>query len=73
MTVLVVGSVAYDSIETPFGKQDDVLGGSANGPRLHGGAALTCVRPPSTLQAGGGDRARAALRLRRVPHPPGPS
>lgn len=29
MTVLVVGSVAYDSVETPFGKADDILGGSA--------------------------------------------
>jgi sugar/nucleoside kinase (ribokinase family) len=27
-TVLVVGSVALDSVETPFGKADDVLGGS---------------------------------------------
>jgi sugar/nucleoside kinase (ribokinase family) len=30
MSVLVVGSVALDSIETPFGKADEVLGGSAN-------------------------------------------
>lgn len=29
MPVLVVGSVALDSVETPFGKADDVLGGSA--------------------------------------------
>src|SRR4051794_24666982 len=29
MTLLVVGSVALDSVETPFGKADDVLGGSA--------------------------------------------
>ncbi len=29
MNLLVVGSVALDSIETPFGKVDDVLGGSA--------------------------------------------
>ena len=29
MDILVVGSVAFDSIETPFGKGDDVLGGSA--------------------------------------------
>jgi sugar/nucleoside kinase (ribokinase family) len=29
MAVLVVGSVALDSVETPFGKADDVLGGSA--------------------------------------------
>jgi sugar/nucleoside kinase (ribokinase family) len=28
MTVLVVGSVALDSVETPFGRADEVLGGS---------------------------------------------
>jgi sugar/nucleoside kinase (ribokinase family) len=29
MSVLVVGSVALDSLETPFGKREDALGGSA--------------------------------------------
>lgn len=29
MSILVVGSVALDSVETPFGKADDALGGSA--------------------------------------------
>lgn len=29
MSVLVVGSVAMDSVETPFGKHDNLLGGSA--------------------------------------------
>jgi len=29
MSLLVVGSIAYDSVETPFGKVDDVLGGAA--------------------------------------------
>lgn len=29
MSVLVVGSIALDSLETPFGKRDDVPGGSA--------------------------------------------
>jgi sugar/nucleoside kinase (ribokinase family) len=29
VTLLVVGSVALDSVETPFGRADDVLGGSA--------------------------------------------
>lgn len=29
MSILVVGSVAYDSVETPFGKVDNALGGSA--------------------------------------------
>jgi sugar/nucleoside kinase (ribokinase family) len=30
MSVLVVGSVAYDGIETPFGQVDRILGGSAS-------------------------------------------
>ncbi|HEY0673360.1 MAG TPA: PfkB family carbohydrate kinase, partial [Longimicrobiales bacterium] len=30
MSLLVVGSVALDSVETPFGVANDVLGGSAN-------------------------------------------
>lgn len=30
MSVLVVGSVAYDGLETPFGKTDRTLGGSAS-------------------------------------------
>lgn len=29
MSILVVGSVAFDSIETPFGKRERILGGSA--------------------------------------------
>jgi sugar/nucleoside kinase (ribokinase family) len=29
MSILVVGSVAFDSVETPFGKVEEVLGGSA--------------------------------------------
>ncbi|MBI5655343.1 MAG: sugar kinase [Geobacter sp.] len=29
MSILVVGSVAFDSVETPFGRVEDVLGGSA--------------------------------------------
>ncbi|MDY0290814.1 MAG: PfkB family carbohydrate kinase [Desulfuromonadaceae bacterium] len=29
MSILAVGSIAFDSVETPFGKAEDVLGGSA--------------------------------------------
>jgi len=29
MSILVVGSIALDSIETPFGKKEEILGGSA--------------------------------------------
>ncbi len=28
--ILVVGSVAYDSVQTPKGQRDNILGGSAN-------------------------------------------
>ena len=28
MSLLVVGSVAFDAIETPFGKTDKIIGGS---------------------------------------------
>src|SRR5690242_16383437 len=29
MSLLVVGSVAFDSLKTPFGQEDNILGGSA--------------------------------------------
>ena len=29
MSLLVVGSVAFDAIETPFGKTDKIIGGAA--------------------------------------------
>ena len=29
MSLLVVGTVAFDAIETPFGKTDKILGGAA--------------------------------------------
>jgi len=29
MTLLAVGSIAFDDLETPFGKREDILGGSA--------------------------------------------
>jgi len=30
LSILVVGSIAFDSVETPFGKAEEVLGGSAS-------------------------------------------
>ncbi|HEX5440651.1 MAG TPA: sugar kinase, partial [Ktedonobacterales bacterium] len=30
MAIVVVGSVALDTIETPFGKLDDAMGGAAS-------------------------------------------
>ena len=29
MSITVVGSMAFDAIETPFGKTDKIIGGSA--------------------------------------------
>ncbi|HYL99967.1 MAG TPA: sugar kinase, partial [Blastocatellia bacterium] len=29
MSILVVGSVAFDSVKTPFGERENVLGGAA--------------------------------------------
>ena len=29
MSLLVIGSVAFDAIETPFGKTDKIVGGAA--------------------------------------------
>jgi hypothetical protein len=29
MSLLVIGSVAFDALETPFGKKDKIIGGSA--------------------------------------------
>ena len=30
MKLLAVGTVAFDCVETPFGKRDDILGGSVS-------------------------------------------
>ena len=47
MSILVVGSVALDTVETPFGSAERVLGGSANffaaAASLFGGAAVKVV------------------------------
>ncbi|MEN8375463.1 MAG: PfkB family carbohydrate kinase [Gemmatimonadota bacterium] len=49
--VLVVGSVAIDAIETPFGKVDDALGGSAN----YFAAAASLLAPVGVVAVVGDD------------------
>ncbi|MDR1493871.1 MAG: PfkB family carbohydrate kinase [Planctomycetaceae bacterium] len=51
MSLLVVGSVAYDNIETPTERRDDVLGGSA----LHFSFAATFFSPVQLVAVVGGD------------------
>lgn len=51
MSILVVGSVAYDSVETPSGKATDVLGGSA----LYFSAAARFFSPVNVVGVVGKD------------------
>jgi sugar/nucleoside kinase (ribokinase family) len=65
MSILVVGSVAYDTIETPFGRADRVLGGSASFFSM----AASFFAPVSLVGVVGTDFAEAdiaALRARDV-------
>lgn len=50
-SLLVVGSVAIDSVETPFGREDEALGGSA----LHFTAAASLFAPVSLVAVIGED------------------
>jgi len=50
-SLLVVGSVAIDSVETPFGREDAALGGSA----LHFSAAASLFAPVSLVAVIGED------------------
>ena len=51
MSLLVVGSVAYDTIETPTERREDVLGGSA----LHFSYAASFFSPVQLVAVVGGD------------------
>ena len=51
MSILCVGSVALDSVETPFGKADRVLGGSA----VYFSAAATLFHPVQVVGVIGDD------------------
>ncbi|MDX1670974.1 MAG: PfkB family carbohydrate kinase [Balneolaceae bacterium] len=60
MSILVVGSVAYDGIETPFGKVDRTLGGSATYISM---AASYFHEPVQLVGVVGNDFADADLQL----------
>ncbi len=51
MSLLVVGSVAFDAVETPFGKCDKMLGGSAS----HFSVSASFFCPVSIVGVVGGD------------------
>lgn len=52
MSILVVGSVAFDAIETPFGKTDKIIGGAASYISL---SASYFVKPVNLVAVVGGD------------------
>ncbi len=56
MSILCVGSVALDSVETPFGSAERVLGGSA----VYFAAAATAFHPVRLVGVVGDDAGRAA-------------
>ena len=58
MSLLVVGSVALDSVETPFGKADNVLGGSAT----FFSASASHLTPVQLVGVVGNDYPMAQLR-----------
>jgi sugar/nucleoside kinase (ribokinase family) len=60
MSLLVVGTVAFDAIETPFGKTDKILGGAATYISL---AASYFSKPIDLVSVVGGDYPQDALRM----------
>ena len=51
MTVLIVGSIGLDTVETPFGKKKDVLGGSA----IHAGVSSSFYAETAIVGVAGSD------------------
>ncbi|MEN8123034.1 MAG: PfkB family carbohydrate kinase [Bacteroidota bacterium] len=60
MKLLVVGSVAYDAIETPFGKTDKILGGAGT---YIGLSASYAGASPLTVSVVGGDFEKKYLKM----------
>lgn len=60
MSLLIVGTVAYDAIETPFGKTDKILGGSA---MYIGLAASKFVKKSNLVSVIGDDFEKSDIEL----------
>ncbi len=59
MALLVVGSVAFDSIQTPYGRVEEVLGGSAT----YFSVTASCFVPVSVVAVVGDDFGQDQLRV----------
>jgi sugar/nucleoside kinase (ribokinase family) len=60
MSLLVIGSVAFDALETPFGKTDKILGGAASYISL---SSSYFVKPVNLVAVVGGDFLRSDIEL----------
>ncbi len=60
MSLLVVGSMAFDAIETPFGKSDKIIGGAAT---YIAWSASNFTRPIKQLSVVGGDFPKEELKI----------
>ncbi len=58
MSLLVIGSVAFDALETPFGKTDKIIGGAATYISL---AASYSTKPVNLVAVVGGDFPQADI------------
>lgn len=57
MTVLIVGTIGLDTVETPFGKKEDIAGGSA----VHAAVSASFYAPTAILGVAGSDFPREHL------------
>lgn len=60
MSLLVVGSVAFDALETPFGKVDKIIGGAGTFIAL---AASNFVQPVNLVSVVGGDFLKSDIAM----------
>lgn len=60
MSLVVVGSMAFDAIETPFGKSDKIVGGAAT---YIAWSASNLARPIKQLSVVGGDFPKEELKM----------
>jgi len=60
MSLLVIGSVAFDALETPFGKTDKIVGGAASYIAL---SASYFVKPVNLVAVVGGDFPQADIQM----------
>lgn len=60
MSLIVVGSMAFDAIETPFGKSDRIVGGAAT---YIAWSASNFTRPVKQISVVGGDFPREEMKM----------